>query len=77
MRAIDADHLKRWILSRAFKTQLSVTDVIDQIDRENTIEPEHTCVGCKHRGKWENEVEYGCNSPCTNCRRRINDNYEQ
>ena len=48
MRAIDADHLKRWILSRVFKTQLSVADVIDQIDREDTIEPEIVrCKDCK------------------------------
>ena len=40
VRLIDADHLRRWILSRVFKTQLSVADVIDQIDREDTIEPE-------------------------------------
>jgi len=40
-------------------------------------QPEHTCVGCKHHGMWENEVEYGYNSPCTRCRRRMNDNYEQ
>ena len=40
MRLIDADHLRRWILSMVFKTQLSVADVIDQIDREDTIEPE-------------------------------------
>ena len=40
MRAIDADHLRRWILSRVFKTQLSVADVNDQIDREDIIEPE-------------------------------------
>jgi len=46
MRAIDADHLRRWILSRVFKTQLSVADVIDQIDREDTIEPE------RKKGKW-------------------------
>lgn len=46
MRAIDADHLRRWILSRVFKTQLSVADVIDQIDREDTIEPE------RMRAKW-------------------------
>lgn len=46
MRAIDADHLRRWILSRVFKTQLSVADVIDQIDREDTIEPE------RPKGKW-------------------------
>ena len=41
-RAINANHLRRWILSRVFKTQLSVADVIDQIDREDTIEPEPT-----------------------------------
>lgn len=40
MRLIDADHLRRWILSRVFKTQLSVADIIDQIDREDTIEPD-------------------------------------
>ena len=42
-----------------------------------SVQSEHTCVGCKHRGNWENEVEYGYNSPCTKCRRRTNDNYEQ
>ena len=52
MRAIDADHLKRWILSRCFKTQLSVADVIDQLDRELTIEPE------RKKGKWI--VHYEC-----------------
>ena len=46
MRAIDADHLRRWILSRCFKTQLSVADVIDQLDRELTIESE------RKKGKW-------------------------
>ena len=49
MRAIDGDHLKRWILSRVFKTQLNVADVIDQIDRELTIESEIVrCKDCKH-----------------------------
>lgn len=42
-----------------------------------SAQPDRTCVGCKHYGMWENEVEYGCSSPCTNCRRRANDNYEQ
>lgn len=37
MRLIDADHLRQWILSRVFKTQLSVADVIDQIDREDCL----------------------------------------
>ena len=36
-----------------------------------------TCDGCKHKGEWENEVEYGYNSPCTICKRRVNDNYER
>lgn len=46
MRLIDADHLRRWILSRVFKTQLIVADVVDQIDREDTIEPE------RKKGIW-------------------------
>lgn len=37
MKIIDADHLRQWILSRVFKTQLSVADVIDQIDREDCL----------------------------------------
>ena len=49
MRAIDADHLRRWILSRVFKTQLSVVDVIDQIDREDTIEPEQQWIPCREK----------------------------
>ena len=36
-----------------------------------------TCEGCKHLGKWENEVEYGYPSPCTRCRRRVEDHYER
>ena len=41
-----------------------------------SAQPE-TCEGCKHLGKWENEVEYGCSSPCTRCKRRVMDNYER
>ena len=54
MRAIDGDHLRRWILSRVFQTQLSIADVIDQIDREDTIEPE------RKKGKWtkDNACEF-------------------
>lgn len=36
-----------------------------------------TCEGCKHLGKWENEVEYGYPSPCTRCKRRAGDYYEK
>ena len=53
MRLIDADHLRRWILSRVFETQLSVADVIDQIDREDTIEPEPQWIPCN----WHKDTE--------------------
>ena len=36
-----------------------------------------SCEGCKHIGLWDNEVEYGCSSPCTRCKRRMSDNYER
>lgn len=36
-----------------------------------------SCEGCKHLGKWENEVEYGYPSPCTRCKRRVEDHYER
>lgn len=36
-----------------------------------------TCEGCKHLGKWENEVECGVPSPCTYCKRRDDDYYER
>jgi hypothetical protein len=58
MRLIDADHLRRWILSRVFKTQLNVADVIDQIDREDTIElhPEIIrCNDCMHNGSYDTD----------------------
>ena len=35
------------------------------------------CEGCKHFGKWENEVEYGYPSLCTRCKRRVEDHYER
>lgn len=34
-----------------------------------------TCEGCESQGKYENEVEYGYPSPCTDCARRSIDNY--
>ena len=61
-------------------------DAIDALDCINGTEevlrslpsaqPE-TCEGCKHLGKWENEVEYGYPSPCTRCKRRVEDHYER
>jgi hypothetical protein len=34
-----------------------------------------TCEGCESQGEYENEVEYGYPSPCTDCARRSIDNY--
>lgn len=51
-------------------------DMISMIKRLPPAQPE-TCEGCKHLGKWENEVEYGYPSPCTRCKRRVQDHYER
>lgn len=48
----------------------------EQIKELPSAKPE-TCEGCKHLNKWENEVEYGYNSPCTECKRRVADHYER
>ena len=40
------------------------------------VKNDETCFMCKHEGKYENEFEAGYNSPCTNCKRRVHDNYE-
>jgi hypothetical protein len=37
----------------------------------------NVCDGCKHKGKYENEREYGYPSPCTRCKRICIDNYSQ
>ena len=34
-----------------------------------------TCDGCEHKGKYEDEYEYGYPSPCTGCKRRSVDYY--
>lgn len=47
---------------------------LEHIERLPSAEPE-TCEGCKHLGKWENEVEYGYPSPCTCCKRRADDHF--
>lgn len=53
MRLIDAEHLKRWILARWEKTDsrsaypLRAIDIIDQVDREDTIDAEPV-----RHGKW-------------------------
>ena len=51
--------------------------VIRKTVEELKSEQPETCEGCKHLGKWENEVEYGYSSPCTCCKRRAEDHYER
>ena len=52
-------------------------DALEKQIQKPSAQPESNCFGCKHVGMWENEVEYGYPSPCTRCKRRANDNYEQ
>ena len=61
------------ISSIACQFQESAISAIHHLPSAQT----ETCDGCKHKGKWENEVENGYNSPCTICKRRVNDNYEK
>ena len=64
----------KWQWANGFNTAVVAAKI--QLRKLPSAQPEN-CEGCKHLGKWENEVEYGYNSPCTICRRRMNDNYEQ
>ena len=50
--------------------------IVKDINDLPSAQPE-TCEGCKHLGKWENEVEYGYPSSCTCCKRRAWDHYER
>ena len=76
MKTIYADKLINEIV---FHTNFP-TDIKEEIEdiTQNAppVEPEN-CEGCKHFGKWENEVEYGYPSPCTRCKRRVEDHYER
>jgi hypothetical protein len=55
---------------------LGVCDVRVILNDLPSAQP-HPCEGCKHLGKWENEVEYGYPSPCSRCKRRAEDHYER
>lgn len=43
----------------------------------DNFSPKNKCYGCKNINKYENEKELGYNSPCTNCKRIAQDNYEK
>ena len=48
----------------------------EAVRKQSSARPE-TCEGCKHFGKWENEGEYGYPSPCTCCKKGVDDYYEK
>lgn len=56
-------------------TDYQDSDFIKQIIEDEFVKVT-SCIGCKHDGQWENEIEYGYPSPCTRCSRRCADNYE-
>lgn len=65
------------ILDRENHAEFLYTDEIcNALEELPSAQPE-TCEGCRHLGKWENEVEYGYPSPCTRCKRRVEDHYER
>lgn len=76
MRLIDADALINRIVFHSDLPFDQKEVFEDEINAEPPAEPEN-CEGCKHFGKWENEVEYGYPSPCTRCKRRVEDHYER
>ena len=52
--------------------------VLDTIEYLPSAQPERkTCEGCKHRGKWDNELVYGYSCPCIRCKRIMTDHYER
>jgi hypothetical protein len=51
--------------------------LLDGKEPEYDTVQQKNCEGCKHLGKWENEIEYGYSSPCTRCKRRAEDHYEK
>lgn len=75
-RADAIEQIQVWAVNLANPKMLSREDAIYILETMPSAQLE-TCEGCKHLGKWENEVEYGYPSPCTSCKRRVNDHYER
>lgn len=69
------------LLSQMFLIQFSKEEhealamAIDAFNADRKTESQ-TCETCKHKGKWENEFEYGYPSPCTGCVHRALSRYE-
>ena len=81
MRAIDGDHLKKWIISHGLEyskkgNNLTAADIIDQIDREPSVQPERK----KGKGQWlefEDNTSFVSRYPrrwieCSECRMSYN-----
>ena len=74
--AIDAISRCMDIYINNLQTMIYKADAYKALADLPSAQPE-TCEGCKHSGKWKNEVECGYLSPCTLCKRRVADNYER
>lgn len=62
----------------ATEIRVGIRMVRAYMKKMSAVKPEQkTCEGCKHRGQWENELEYGASCPCLVCKRRASDNYER
>lgn len=69
-------HSKRYKLCETW--ELNLMEIEETLGELPSVTPQPTtCDGCKHNGKFEDEVEYGYPSPCTVCKRRAKDNYER
>lgn len=63
-------------IKKAFELGESYCDEQSIVGIINSLTSHKSCEGCKHKDKWKDEVEYRYNSPCTNCMRRVHDNYD-
>lgn len=78
-RAAAIDELEERLQANGYSNVALVSELnrcIGYIMRLPSAQSE-TCEGCKHLGKWEDEIEYGYSSPCIRCKRRAEDHYER
>jgi len=78
---IDAEIARLHEEQRTMRSGVDAERVWLKIDEAEKIkefvlsEQKEPCKGCQHNEKYENELEYGYPSPCTQCKRRCSDNY--